>query len=103
MPLPYPAASYESAVADKVLRKDRVKIPVGAPLKGHARPDTARGNRDPHYLEQYRVDGGRLPRELGQGMHEGGHTGRPYVPRYTRVGRDAPGRGWVRGARNRDH
>jgi hypothetical protein len=40
-----------------------------------------------------------FPRELGQGMHEGGHTRRPYVPRYTRVGRDALGRGRGRRAR----
>jgi hypothetical protein len=33
-----------------------------------------------YYLEQYGVDGERLPRELGQGMHEAGHSGRPYVP-----------------------
>jgi hypothetical protein len=61
--------------------------------QGRARSDTARGDRDSHYLEQYGVDRGRFPRELGLDMHEGGHTGRPYVPRHTRVGRDAPGRG----------
>jgi hypothetical protein len=49
------------------------------------------------------MDGGRLPRELGQGMHRGGHTGRPYITRHRRVGRDAPGRGRARGSRNRDH
>ena len=40
-------------------------------LKGHARPDSAGGDRDPHHHLQYGVDGGRLPRELGQGVHEG--------------------------------
>jgi hypothetical protein len=46
----------------------------------HARPDTARATMITYYLEQYGVDGERLPRELGQGMHEAGHSGRPYVP-----------------------
>jgi hypothetical protein len=67
---------------------DRIRDPPTA--RGAETSQELRGDRDPHYLERYSMDGGRRPRELGQGMHEGGHTRRAYVPRHTRVGRDAP-------------
>ena len=70
-----------------------VKIPVGAPLKAMldwtqrvATVIVTTSNSAACTEDGFRAS-------WGKACTKGGHPGRPYVPRYTRVGRDAPGRG----------
>jgi hypothetical protein len=63
----------------------RVKIAVGPALK--AMLDRIKRAVTVVFTTSNNTDGFRA--ELRQGMPEGGHTGRPYVPRYTRLDRDA--------------